>query len=192
MADRFESYLEYLGKRIGRSSDLRYSSIQFYMGHFYQQLANYSMQIETVPHCRERALCHYQSYLKLPTRQDESRYYALWQSAILQDMLKYPWCQVENSLLKAIEIDAIRGEAVKKAIEHYIRNGNWITAYSYSTIAVKKYFNKNPIALRRWFVDIDAYNWKVINTHLLICYKIGYLRGLRKPIAKCYEIVMPD
>jgi hypothetical protein len=84
MADRFESHLEYLSKRIGRSSDLRYSSIQFYMGYFYQQLANYSMQIETARHCRERVLCHYQLYLNLSTCQYEGRYYAQWQSAVLQ------------------------------------------------------------------------------------------------------------
>jgi hypothetical protein len=36
---------------------------------------------------------------------------------------------------------------------------------------MKNYFDKNPAASRRWFVEFDAYNWKLIHTHLYICYK---------------------
>jgi hypothetical protein len=178
--ERFERYLDYLKKRTDPGNRVQYGVIQFYKGHFYQQLAAHSAQYETVQHFQEKALCYYQTYLEFPDRQDESRYYAHWQIGMLQYMLKYPWQQSENSLLEAGAIDPVRGEALKKIVDHYMQIKDWENAYRHSSAAVKSFFDKNPVAHRRWFVDLNAYNWNVINTHLIICYKLGYLREAGK------------
>jgi len=173
--ERFGSYLEYLKKKTNPNSHIQYAFIQFYKAHFYHQLANHSGSREDGQHFREKALCYYQTYLELSDRLDESQYYTQWQIGMLQDMLKYPWLLVEDALVKASALDPLRGEAIKKIIEHYIHCKEWNMAYHYSAMAIEKFFNKNPIAHRRWFIDFDAYNWKVARTHRIICYKLGFL-----------------
>ncbi len=178
--ERFERYLDYLKKRTDPGNRVQYAVIQFYKGHFYQQLANHCSHHETAQHFLEKASCYYQTYLELLERQDESRYYAQWQIGMIQHMLKYPWAQTESSFLQAGAIDPLRGEACKKIVEHYMQKKDWGNAYQHSTVAMKAFFDKNPIAHRRWFIDFGAYNWNVINAHLTICYKLGYLREARK------------
>jgi hypothetical protein len=171
---RLENYLRFLKQISSISHPRQYVIIQFYKGHFYQQLANLWINRENTTHFQEKALCYYQTYLELIERPDESQYYAQWQTGILQYNLRYPWPEVEGSLVKASAIDPVRGEAVKKIIEHHSQNKEWAKAYPYSSYAVKKFFEKNPAATRRWFIDFDAYNWKVINAHLTICDQLGY------------------
>jgi hypothetical protein len=173
--ERFANYLEYLKKKANPNNRIQYSVIQFYKGHFYHQLANQSGSRQDVQHFREKALCYYQTYLELSDRPDESQYYAQWQTGMLQDMLRYPWLLAEDALLKASEFDPLRGEAIKRIIEHYIHCKEWNMAHHYSAMAMDKFFDKNPVAHRRWFIDFDAYNWNVATTHRIICYKLGYL-----------------
>ena len=172
--ERFERYLEYLKKRVDLGDPEQYTLIQFYKAHFCQQFASQFNHQEICRHFQEKALCYYQNYLELTALKDESRYYAQWQTGILQGDLCYPWPLVEDSLLKAYALDPQRGEPLKKIIDHYMRGKDWKAAYCYSAIALKKHFDKNPAADRRWFVEFDAYNWNVIHKHLTICYKLGY------------------
>jgi hypothetical protein len=173
---RFGHYLAYLRRITGTTTRAQYAVTQFYKGHFYQQLANQSSPEENTTHFREKALCYYQTYLELTDRLDESKYYAQWQVGMLQDTLKYPWSLAEDALLKASVIDPLRGEPIKKIVDHYIRNKEWENAYPYSSTAITKFFDKNPVANRRWYVDFDAYNWRVTKTHRIISYKLGYLK----------------
>jgi len=175
-AERFERYLDYLKNTTNLHNHTQYAVTQFYKGHFYQQLANQSIQKESAQHFREKALCYFQNYLELSARPEESRYYAQWQTGVLQDLLNYPWPLAEDSFVKASAIDTLRGEAVKRIIDHYVQVKEWRRAYSYSSTAISKFLDKNPVAHRRWFVDFDAYNWSVLKTHRIICYKLGYIK----------------
>jgi hypothetical protein len=187
--ERFTHYLDYLKTNIDIHNHTQYAITQFYKGHFYQQLAPHSASQETAQHFEEKALCYYQNYLELAEQEAESRYYAQWQSGILQDTLKYPWQSVEDSLQKAAVLDPTRGEAMKKLIEHYIAAREWKMAYCQSKLAVEKYFDKNPVAYRRWFVDFDAYNWSVLTRHRTICIYLGYIREAEEANARKKIIV---
>ena len=176
-AERFTLYLEYLKKNINVHNHTQYAVTQFYKGHFSQQLAVHSISQETARHFQEKALCYYQNYLELAEREEESCYYAQWQTGMLQDTLNYAWPLVEDSLLKAFSLDELRGEAVKKIIEHYIGTREWEKAYIHSKSAVEKYLDKNPVAHRRWFVDFDAYNWSVLTRHHQICLYNNFTHG---------------
>jgi hypothetical protein len=182
--DRFERYLTYLRGKTGVSTREEYSFIQFYKGHFYQQLAEHLATPEYRQHIREKALCAYQAYLELVGHLDESHYYAQWQTGVLQDLLKYPWPQVEESLLFAGAVDPMRGEASKRLIDQYIRQKQWKSAYALSSIAMSHFFDKNPAAKRAWFIDFNAYNWNVPNKHLTICYKLRYLREAQETYSR--------
>ena len=170
---RFEHYLGYLRCKSNNAGGRRYAVSQFYRGHFYLQLANYTKSPEFVQHYREKALCYYLNYLELGPQQDESWYYAQWQTGVLQELLNYPWAEAEECLVRASGIDKSRGEANKRIVEHYIRCREWKTAYRFSTIATERFLDKNPAAHRRWFVDFDAYNWQVLRIHRVIAYKLG-------------------
>jgi len=168
-SERSTLYLDYLKSNVNVHNHTQYAITQFYKGHFSQQLAAHSINQETSRHFQEKALCYYQDYLELAEREEESRYYAQWQTGILQDVLTYPWHMAEDSLQKAAALDTLRGEATKKIVEHYTNTLEWKKAYIHSKTAVEKYLNKNPVAHRHWFVDFDAYNWSVLNRHYKIC-----------------------
>lgn len=176
--ERFVHYLEWLRQRMAKGNRQQYAVIQFYKGHFYQQLAMLHRQSGYAQHLMEKALCAYQDYLELPHSGDESRYYAQWQAGMLQFTLDYPWPLVEDTLLKATGIDPLRGEAIKKITEYYTQRKEWEMAYSYSLMAVNRFLNKNPIAQRRWHIDFSAYDQNIIDGHLRIC--AGLSRSFKK------------
>jgi len=167
--ERLEHYLEWLRKRMGKIDRPQYAVMQFYKGYFYQQLARLHERSGDAQHLMEKALCSYQDYLELSHSIDESRYYAQWQAGMLQCTLDYPWALVEDTLLKAAEIDPLRGEAIKKITEYYVQRKEWKMAYSYSLMAVNRFLHKNPIAQRRWYIDFSAYDQHVMDVHLQIC-----------------------
>jgi len=173
---RFEHYLDYLRAFGNVASRNRYTVIQFYRGHFYQQLANHSISKEFARQHQEKALCYYQTYLALGAHHDESWYYVQWQAGMLQEVLHYPWIEIEKTFLKATSIDPLRGEANKRIVQHYIRGREWKKAYHYSLIAKERFLDKNPVAQRRWFVDFDAYDWNILRAHRVIMYKLGLLK----------------
>src|ERR1700742_4433082 len=174
--ERFTLYLDYLKTNINVHNHTQYAVTQFFKGHFYQQLAVHSIAGETARHFQEKALCYYQNYLELAEREDESRFYAQWQMGALQDILNYAWPLVEESLQKAAAADLMRGEPAKKIIEYYIGAREWKRAYPHSKTAIERFFDKNPVAHRRWFVDFEAYNWSVLTRHHTICLYLGYVR----------------
>jgi hypothetical protein len=171
---RFELYLDYLRCHANPTNIRHFAMTQFYRGHFYLQLAHHTKSPEFVQHYREKALCYYQTYLELKARPDESRYYAQWQVGALQEDLHYSWAEAQEALIRAGSVDQLRGEANKRLIEHYIRCKEWKTAYHFSTIAMVRFLDKNPAAHRRWYVDVDAYNWQVLRVHRVIRYKLGH------------------
>jgi hypothetical protein len=176
-AERFTLYLDYLKSNINAHNHTQYAVTQFYKGYFYQQLGVHSISRETARHFQEKALCYYQNYLELAEREEESRYYAQWQTGMLQDVLNYPWSLVEESLQKATALDQLRGEAVKKIVEHYMGIREWESAYIHSKTAVENYLDKNPVAHRRWYVEFDAYNWSILTRHHQICLYNNFAHG---------------
>jgi len=178
--DRFKSYIELLNKNAQTKKRKEYTFIQFYIAHFYQQSGKHSTENKEKIQYYENALSHYHSYLELTKGAEESRYYAQWQTGILQDAIHNPWPIVEASLLIANSMDPMRGEAMKKIIHHYRYAREWEAAYLYSSIAKNNFFDRNPIATRRWFIDFDCYNWHVLYTHITICYKLEYFYELEQ------------
>jgi hypothetical protein len=180
-AERYALYLDYLKTNINVHNHTQYAVTQFYKGYFYHQLAVHSIGSETARHFQEKALCYYQNYLELAEREDESRFYAQWQMGELQDRLDYSWAQVEDCLQRAAAIDPLRGEPTKKIVEHYMDIREWRRAYLHSRISVERYFDKNPVAHRRWFVDFDAYNSTILARHHQICLHNTFTHGKATP-----------
>jgi hypothetical protein len=171
---RWERCIELLKKKTARGNRKELPFVQFYMAHFYQQLSGCPMERECAARYREDALHYYRSYLIAAEGTVETRYYAQWQTGILQDQLGYHWHHIRESLLKANAIDPIRGESIKSLVLHYMSAGEWPAAYTYSQFARNNFFNRNPIAVRRWYVDFDSYNGNLLERHIAICNQLGY------------------
>lgn len=173
---RYNQYLLLLNIMARSVSRVQYPVVLFYKAFFFEQSASITTHDDNKAHFQEKALCYYQAFVEIATKVDESRYFALWQIGILQDKLNYPWLETEMSLLNASSIDPIRGEAYKAIIAHYVRNKQWKTAHKHSLIAKNNYAGKNPAATRQWFVDFTFYDSWIIDTHLTICYELGYMQ----------------
>jgi len=172
--ERYEHYLKLLHQKNTNSRTGEYPYIQFFKGHFYNQLANITFIPQTAQHHREKALCYFQIYLEIADRLEEISFYAQWQIGLLLDVLKYPWAQVKNALLKAYSIDSVRAEPLKALVQHYIKNKDWDKAYAFSSVLLRDHLDRNPATTRRWFIDSNAYNWNLLYQHFSICYKTGY------------------
>jgi hypothetical protein len=142
---------------------------QFYLGHFPQQLAFQAKWQQGRGHMQEKGLYQYEMYLELAEDTAESRFYAQWQAALLQDERNYPWPQTEKSLMKADIFDSLRGEPLKKFIEHYCHTGACKKARELNNLNIKEFLHKNPTAIRHWFVDFEAYDWHLIENHRYFC-----------------------
>jgi hypothetical protein len=197
---RYERCLGYLKQTIAAQGRNQYAFSQFYMAYFYQRLFQHATNEKERLHFQEKALCHFQCYLDLPAVADESRFYAQWHTGLLLDELGYSWHLAEASLLAASDSDPVRGEALARIVRHHVRNREWRKAYTYSMLSIDTFFDRNPIAIRRWFVDFDAYNWTLLNTHLNICYKLElfkeakstYDRMLRYQLEHLHEFKNSD
>lgn len=172
-ADRLVKYVDYLNLCGSKAHPPAHSYELFYKGHFYQRLARCAgLEPDNLHYC-ETALYHYRDYLESSHQIDESRFYAQWQTGILQETMQYPWPLVEAALAKAQSIDPLRGEPIRQIIQHYMGEKKWAKALPFSCHSVEKYFNRSPIHIRRWFVDDNAYNWNVIFTRLSISRHLG-------------------
>lgn len=170
---RLNLYLQYLHEKSRYQSRNHFAFNQFYIGHFSHQLALHSKLTENNCHLKEKAICHYETYLDIAKDTAESRFYAQWQLAILQSQTGYHWRDIEKSLSKAVNLDNLRGEPLKELVAHYCYTKAWKKAYHLSRILVERHFEKSPSAVRRWFVDPTVYDWHIIQNHRTICQKIG-------------------
>jgi hypothetical protein len=171
---RYAAYLDYLMGQKGISSQHHAAILQFYKGHFHQQLAIHVDASISARHHQEKALCYYQEYLEMTAGNEQSHYYAQWQAGLLQDTLQYPWQQTEEALLKATRIDPARGEGLLKIVQHYFQSRQWAQAWHYSSTAVERFLWKNPVADRRWYVDFAAYDKNLLRIHKLIHHKLTH------------------
>jgi hypothetical protein len=172
-AARLEKYILLLKNKSPNCSQREYLFIQFYTAHFYHQLSEHSPKEKDKKEFRQTALSYYRSYLDLTTGSEESRFYAQWQTGTLQILLCCPWTVAHESFLKANRIDPLRGEPIQNIITHFTMVKDWENAYLYSLFSKCHYFNRNPIAVRRWYVDFDSYNWNVLDNHIRICTHLG-------------------
>jgi pentatricopeptide repeat protein len=170
-SDRLQKYIDLLETNNQKGNHTKRAIICFYLAHFNHQLADNLSESKIKFY--EKAIYHYQSYLKLTKGAEQSKFYAQWQVGMLLDYLQYPWAAAQDELLKARTIDLCRGEAIKKIIDHYLSTEEWPIAYLFSSYSIEHFYDRNPIASRCWYVDFNCYNWKVLDTQIQVCCKTG-------------------
>lgn len=120
-----------------------------------------------------RSLKYYRERVQRTDGYAEEIYYAQYRIGTIMRILEESWHLTHMELLKAYQIDPMRGESIKVIIDHYMMQQEWHMAYLYSKFAKTTFHGKNPYPTRLLFVDEATYVWKFLEAHAAACYYTG-------------------
>jgi len=120
-----------------------------------------------------RSLKYYRERVQRPDGYAEEIYYAQYRIGTIMRILEEPWHLTHMELLKAYQMDPLRGESIKVIIDHYLMMQDWHMAYLYSKFAKTTFHGKNPYPTRLLFVDEATYVWKFAESHAAASFYTG-------------------
>jgi glycosyltransferase involved in cell wall biosynthesis len=120
-----------------------------------------------------RSIRYYRERVSRPDGYHEEIFYSQFRIGSIMRRLEEPWSLTMAELLKAYNMDPLRGEPIKVICEHYINIGEYHNAYIWSSFGVKNFHGKNPYPNRLLFVDSQTYDWKFLELHAATCYYTG-------------------
>lgn len=120
-----------------------------------------------------RSLKYYRERVSRTDGYAEEIYYAQYRIGTIMRIIEEPWHMTHMELLKAYQIDPLRGESIKVIIDHYLQMGDWNMAYLYSKFAKTTFHGKNPYPTRLLFVDEATYVWKFAEAHAAAAFYTG-------------------
>lgn len=126
-----------------------------------------------------RSMKYYSERLGMAGGYHEERFYAQFRIGTIFMRLNRPWEDTMIQLLKAYNMDPMRGEPFKVIIEYYQQMGEWNMSYLYSKFAYHTYHGVNLYPNRVLFVDNTLYTWKFAELYANSCYYVG-----KKDVAK--------
>lgn len=141
----------------------------YYTADSYDQAGKHCQDSLTRQKYLELAIKYYAERVEQTDGDPEQRYYAQFKLAIISLRLGYNWPGIESALLKAYELDHLRGESFRPIIQYYMASKNWEEAYRYSSFALDHFHGNNPRDTRYLFVQESLYNWQFLFMHFLVC-----------------------
>ena len=120
-----------------------------------------------------RSLKYYRERVQRADGYAEEIYYAQYRIGAIMRMIEDPWHLTHMELLKAYQIDPMRGESIKLIIDYYLQMSEWHMAYLYSKFAKTTFHGKNPYPTRLLFVDEATYIWKFAEAHAAAAFYTG-------------------
>jgi glycosyltransferase involved in cell wall biosynthesis len=120
-----------------------------------------------------RSIKYYRERTQRTDGYAEEIYYAQYRIGTIMRILEEPWHLTHMELLKAYQIDPMRGESIKVIIDYYLQIGDWNMAYLYSKFAKTTFHGKNPYPTRLLFVDEATYVWRFAEAHAAASYYTG-------------------
>jgi glycosyltransferase involved in cell wall biosynthesis len=127
-----------------------------------------------------RSLKYYKERVQRTDGYAEEIYYAQYRIGTIMRILEEPWNLTHQELLKAYQIDPMRGESIKIIIDHYMHMQEWHMAYLYSKFAKNTFHGKNPYPTRLLFVDEATYVWKFAEAHAAASYYTGRMEEAKQ------------
>ena len=120
-----------------------------------------------------RSLKYYRERVSRTDGYSEEIYYAQYRIGTIMRIIEEPWHLTHMELLKAYQIDSLRGESIKVIIDYYLQIGDWNMAYLYSKFAKTTFHGKNPYPTRLLFVDEATYVWRFAEAHAAAAFYTG-------------------
>jgi len=145
----------------------------FYTAQSYHDSASMKDNKEENEERLRRSMKYYRERVSRPDGYAEEIYYAQYRIGTIMRILEEPWHLTHMELLKAYQIEPLRGESIKVIIDHYLQMGDWNMAYLYSKFAKTTFHGKNPYPTRLLFVDEATYVWKFAEAHAAAAFYTG-------------------
>jgi len=145
----------------------------FYTAQSYHDSASIKDNKEENEERLRRSLKYYRERVSRTDGYAEEIYYAQYRIGTIMRIIEEPWHMTHMELLKAYQIDPLRGESIKVIIDHYLQMGDWNMAYLYSKFAKTTFHGKNPYPTRLLFVDEATYVWRFAEAHAAAAFYTG-------------------
>lgn len=145
----------------------------FYTAQSYHDSASLPDNKEENEERLRRALKYYKERTTRADGYHEEVYYSQYRIGAIMRLLEDPWNLTHQELLKAYNIDPLRGESIKVIIDYYLQVQEWHMAYLYSKFAKVNFHGKNPYPTRLLFVDESLYKWKFLEAHAAASFYCG-------------------
>jgi len=145
----------------------------FYTAQSYHDAASIPDNREENEERLRRSMKYYKERVNRTDGYAEEIYYSQFRIGTIMRSLEEPWNLTHQELLKAYNMDPMRGESIKIIIDYYLQMSEWNMAYLYSKFAKLNFHGKNPYPNRLLFVDEALYVWKFAEAHAATCYYTG-------------------
>jgi len=145
----------------------------FYTAQSYHDSASIPDNREENEERLRRALKYYKERVNRTDGYGEEIFYSQFRVGTIMRNLEEPWNLTHQELLKAYNMDPVRGESIKIIIDYYLQMNEWNMAYLYSKFAKLNFHGKNPYPQRLLFVDEALYIWKFAESHAATCFYTG-------------------
>ena len=145
----------------------------FYTAQSYHDAASIPDNREENEERLRRSMKYYKERVNRTDGYAEEIYYSQFRIGTIMRSLEEPWNLTHQELLKAYNMDPMRGESIKIIIDYYLQMNEWNMAYLYSKFAKVNFHGKNPYPQRLLFVDEALYIWKFAEAHAATCFYTG-------------------
>jgi glycosyltransferase involved in cell wall biosynthesis len=145
----------------------------FYTAQSYHDSASVPDNKEENEERLRRALKYYRERVGRTDGYAEEIFYSQYRIGTIMRNLEETWSLTHQELLKAYNMDPLRGEPIKTIIDYYLQVQEWNMAYLYTKFAKVNFHGKNPYPTRLLFVDESLYIWKFAEAHAAACFYTG-------------------
>ena len=160
----------------------------FYTAQSYHDSASIPDNREENEERLRRSLKYYKERVNRTDGYPEEMYYSQFRIGTIMRNLEEPWNLTHQELLKAYNMDPMRGESIKIIIDYYLQMGEWNMAYLYTKFAKVNFHGKNPYPQRLLFVDEALYIWKFAEAHAAACFYTGRMDEAKVTYAEIVNI----
>lgn len=160
----------------------------FYTAQSYHDSASIPDNREENEERLRRSLKYYKERVNRTDGYPEEIYYSQFRIGTIMKNLEESWNLTHQELLKAYNIDPMRGESIKIIIDYYLQMNEWNLAYIYSKFAKVNFHGKNPYPNRLLFVDEALYIWKFAEAHAATCFYTGRMDEAKITYAEIVNI----
>jgi glycosyltransferase involved in cell wall biosynthesis len=160
----------------------------FYTAQSYHDSASIPDNKEENEERLRRALKYYKERVNRTDGYAEEIYYSQFRIGTIMRAIEEPWNLTHQELLKAYNMDPMRGESIKIIIDYYLQMNEWNMAYLYSKFGKANFHGKNPYPQRLLFVDEALYIWKFAEAHAAACFYTGRMDEAKASFTEIMQI----
>jgi glycosyltransferase involved in cell wall biosynthesis len=160
----------------------------FYTAQSYHDSASMPDNREENEERLRRAMKYYKERVNRTDGYAEEIYYSQFRIGTIMRAMEESWNLTHQELLKAYNMDPLRGESIKIIIDYYLQMNEWNMAYLYSKFGKVNFHGKNPYPNRLLFVDEALYIWKFAEAHAAACFYTGRMDEAKASFTEIMQI----